>query len=198
MRFILSVLFINMLITLCLFAEQKTMVEDSQDIEQAEKLFSAALYSSIDSIKTSVNIDFSYPIYIFEKFAIRANTSVIGYKLFDGNNPNLYMFGFGQRISFGRLRKNFGQVEITRYGFTFFSIGWMSFDEDKNSKKLFTMPLFYEVGGGAGFNIFATDNMSIVLEVGGGMNKVIGKNEYFGNMKSGAFGKTSVGSRYYF
>ncbi len=108
------------------------------------------------------------------------------------------MFGFGQRLSFGRKRQNVGQVEITRYGFTFFSIGWMSFDSEKNPKFLFTTPLFYEVGGGAGFNIFATDYMSIILEIGGGVNKVIGDNDYFGNMKSGAFGKISVGSRYYF
>ncbi len=196
MKKALLVGFMSMIAALCVFAEETEIGTNADD--KKEPLLSAALYSSADSIKTSVNIDFGYPIYIFKKFAVRANTSVIGYKLYDSNNPNLYLFGFGQRVSFGGLRKKMGQIEITRYGFTFFSIGWISFDENKAPKPLFTMPLFYEVGGGAGFNIFATDNMSIVLEVGGGMNKVMGENDYFANMKNGAFGRISVGSRYYF
>ncbi len=195
MRKVLCLFIVHLCLGLCLLAETEN---SGSDTNNSEPFLSAALYSSVDSIKTSVNIDFGYPIYRFEKFQIMANTSIVGYKLFDSNNPNLYMLGFGQRVSFGKRRKNFGEIEITRYGFTFFSIGWLSFDENKRSKQLFSLPLFYEVGGGAGFNIFATDNMSIILEVGGGMNKVIGENGYFENIKNGAFGRISVGSRYYF
>ncbi len=165
--------------------------------EHKDKIFSIGLYGSVDTIKTSVNLEFGFRIVKFRNFEIRSYTSVVWYQLL-GGFPDLYMLGMSEKFSFGQARKKTDGIEIIRYGFAFFSFGALGFNADGSSKELFTSPVFYEVGGGAGFHIYVTHYVGIVLEFGGGLNAIIGENNYQENIAHAAFGKISVGSRYHF
>ena len=204
MKKILCLLILAILMDINIFSQENTnkKTDDNKtekiEKEVKEKIFSIGLYSSVDSIKTSVNIEFGFPIVRFSKFEIRSLTSIVGYKMFDSEDPELYMIGLSEKISFGDRKKDMDGIQITKYGFSFFSIGVLGFKANKSHKYLFSMPLFYEIGGGAGFNIFVTKHLSILLEFGGGLNKVIGDNDYPKNIASGSFGRISAGTKYYF
>lgn len=91
-------------------------------------------------------------------------------------------------------------AKISRYGFAFGSFGFLSFYADKSGKFLFSEPYYFEVGGGAGFNINVSEHVGIILEFGGGLHMVINGKElgYPEKINKAGFGRMSIGARYYF
>ena len=66
-------------------------------------------------------------------------------------------------------------------------------------KFLFTKPLYWEVGGGAGFNINVSKHVAIVLEFGGGLHDIFSGKDlgYPKKLDMVGFGRMSMGVRYY-
>lgn len=129
---------------------------------------------------------------------MKSFTSIIGSKIYD-ESPQMYTLGFMQKFTFGNRDEYTGKITISRYGFTFFSFGFLSFDPDKSGKFLFSSPYYWEVGGGAGFNINVSKHVAIVLEFGGGLHLVPNGKElgYSDKINKAGFGRISVGGRYY-
>ena len=163
------------------------------------RFFSIGLFSSADSIKTSVNIEFGFKLMKYNNFQIKSYTSVAGSKIYD-DSPQMYQLGLMQKLTFGGDDEYKGAISISRYGFAFGSFGFLSFDADKSGKFLFSVPYYFEVGGGAGFNINVNKHVAILLEFGGGLHMVINGKElgYPAKINKAGFGRMSIGARYYF
>ena len=140
------------------------------------RFFSIGLYSTADTIKTTVNIEFGFKLFKYNNFEMKSYTSITGAKIYD-EDPDMYELGFMQKITFGNVDEYKGSISISRYGFAFGSFGFLSFDADRSGKFLFSPPFYWEVGGGAGFNINVTRNVAIILEFGGGIHAVINGRE---------------------
>lgn len=162
------------------------------------RFFSIGLYSSADTIKTSVNIEFGFKLFKYNNFEMKSYTSIIGSKIYD-DNPDMYQLGMMQKITFGGSDVYTGEISISRYAFAFVSFGFLSFEADKSGKFLFTTPLYWEVGGGAGFNINVSRHVAIVLEFGGGLHDIFdgSKLGYPTKLNTAGFGRMSMGVRYY-
>lgn len=170
------------------------------DVSQTNtRFFSVGLFSSADSIKTSVNLEFGFKLFKTSHFEIKSYTSLVGSKIYD-DNPHLYQLGFMQKLTFGGVDEYIGTISVTRYGFAFGSFGFLSFDSNKNPKSLLEPAYYAEVGGGAGFNINVSRNVAILLEFGGGLHMVVGNGAdlYPDKILKAGFGRMSIGSRYYF
>lgn len=187
-------------ITFFLFGSQLFIYSNSL---QEKKLFSLGLVSSVDSIKTSVNLEVGFTIFSTEKFQMRSLTSISGSKIFD-DEPNLYQLGLMEKITFGQSEtsvidqeKGF-KISASRYGFFFTSFGFMAFDKNRESKFLFSSPYYWEIGGGAGLNLRLTQIVAFVAEVGGGLHIVNdGKEDFIKKLQKAGFGRMSLGFRYY-
>lgn len=162
------------------------------------RFFSIGLFSSADSIKTSVNLEFGFKLFKFNNFEMKSYTSISGSKIYD-DNPNLYELGFMEKLTFGGVDEYNDKVSASRYGFIFASVGFLSFNADKSGKILFSKPIYWEIGGGAGFNINVSKHVGILLEFGGGLHMVVdGKNlGYPEKINKAGFGRISLGARYY-
>ena len=163
------------------------------------RFFSIGLFSSVDSIKTTVNLEFGFKILKINRFQIKSYTSITGSKIFD-DVPNMYELGLMQKFTFGGNDEYKGEISVSRYGFAFFSFGFLSFNSNKSAKFIFSTPYYFEVGGGAGFNINISKHTSIMIEFGGGMHLVPNGKElkYPQKINKAGFGRISVGSRYFF
>ncbi len=64
------------------------------------RFFSIGLYSSADTIKTSVNIEFGFKLFKYNNFEMKSYTSIVGSKIYD-DNPDMYQLGFMQKFTFG-------------------------------------------------------------------------------------------------
>ena len=53
------------------------------------RFFSIGLYSSADTIKTSVNIEFRFKLFKYNNFEMKSYTSIVGSKIYD-DNPDMY------------------------------------------------------------------------------------------------------------
>lgn len=162
------------------------------------RFFSIGLFSSADSVKTSVNLEFGFKLFKFNNFEMKSYTSIVGSKIYD-DNPQMYELGFMQKITFGGADEYKDKISVGRYGFAFVSLGALSFNANKDGKFLFSKPLYWEIGGGAGFNINISRHVTILLEFGGGMHMVVdGKNlGYPSKINKAGFGRMSLGGRYY-
>ena len=162
------------------------------------RFFSIGLYSSADTIKTSVNIDFGFKLFKYNNFEMKSYTSIAGSKIYD-DNPDMYQLGVMQKITFGNEDVYNDSISISRYAFAFFSFGFLSFDADKSGKFLFSAPLYWEVGGGGGFNINVSRHVAIVLEFGGGLHDIFNGAQlgYPRKLDMVGFGRISIGARYY-
>ena len=100
------------------------------------RFFSIGLFSSADSIKTSVNIEFGFKLMKYNNFQIKSYTSIVGSKIYD-DSPQMYQLGLMQKFIFGGDDEYKGAISISRYGFAFGSFGFLSFDADKSGKFLF-------------------------------------------------------------
>lgn len=63
---------------------------------------SLGIFSSTDSIKTSVNLEVGLTIYSNERFQLRSLTAITGSKIFD-DEPNLYQLGLMEKLTFGQV-----------------------------------------------------------------------------------------------
>ena len=64
------------------------------------RFFSIGLYSSADTIKTSVNLEFGFKLFKYNNFEMKSYTSIVGSKIYD-DNPDMYQLGFMQKFTFG-------------------------------------------------------------------------------------------------
>lgn len=163
------------------------------------RFFSIGLYSSADTVKTSVNIEFGFKLFKYNNFEMKSYTAIVGSKIYD-DNPDMYELGLMQKITFGSRDEYEDKISISRYGFAFGSFGFLSFTPNGYHKFLFAAPYYWEIGGGAGFNINVSRHAAIVLEFGGGLHSVINGGElgYPKKINSAGFGRISIGTRYYF
>lgn len=163
------------------------------------RFFSIGLYSSADTIKTSVNLEFGFKLFKYNNFEMKSYTTIVGSKIYD-DNPDLYQLGLMQKITFGGVDEYKDKISISRYGFAFGSFGFLSFNPSGSHKFLFAYPYYWEIGGGAGFNINVSKHAAIVLEFGGGLHAVIDGDKlgYPRKINSAGFGRISIGTRYYF
>ncbi|TVL62776.1 hypothetical protein A9X75_03660 [Brachyspira hyodysenteriae] len=200
--FIVNILFFN-LFTIVYSEDNKENKESNEKkgfrSVLDNRFFSIGLFSSADSIKTTVNIEFGFKIMKYNNFQIKSYTAVTGSKIYD-DSTQMYQLGLMQKFTFGGDDEYKGEISISRYGFAFFSFGFLSFDPDKSGKFLFASPYYWEVGGGAGFNINVSKHVGIVLEFGGGLHLVPDGKElgYPAKINKAGFGRMSIGGRYYF
>ena len=104
------------------------------------RFFSIGLYSSADTIKTSVNIEFGFKLFKYNNFEMKSYTSIVGSKIYD-DNPDMYQLGFMQKFTFGNKDIYTGEISIAKYAFTFVSFGFISFEPDK-TENLYLQDLF--------------------------------------------------------
>ena len=104
------------------------------------RFFSIGLYSSADTIKTSVNIEFGFKLFKYNNFEMKSYTSIVGSKIYD-DNTDMYQLGFMQKFTFGNKDIYTGEISIARYAFTFVSFGFISFEPDK-TENLYLQDLF--------------------------------------------------------
>lgn len=206
---IFKYIFIGIIVFLSLFsfAYSNENTETNENINEKKgfqsvldnRFFSIGLFSSADSIKTTVNIEFGFKIMKYNNFQIKSYTAITGSKIYD-DSPRMYQLGIMQKFTFGGDDEYTGKISISRYGFAFGSFGVLSFNADKSGKFLFSAPFYWEVGGGAGFNINVSEHVSIVLEFGGGLHVVHNGKElgYPEKINKAGFGRMSIGGRYYF
>lgn len=102
---------------------------------------------------------------------MKSYTTIVGSKIYD-DNPDMYQLGLLQKFTFGNEDVYTDKISISRYAFAFVSFGFISFEPDKSGKFLFTRPFYWEVGGGAGFNINVSRHVAIVLEFVGGLHDI--------------------------
>ena len=130
---------------------------------------------------------------------MKSYTSIVGSKIYD-DNPDMYQLGLMQKITFGSKDIYTGEVSIARYTFAFASFGFISFNANTSHKFLFAEPFYWEVGGGAGFNVNVSRHVGMVLAFGGGLHDVYNgaKLGYPRKLNMAGFGRISIGTRYYF
>ena len=184
-----------------LYSQEKNNNNEKKGFQSVldNRFFSIGLFSSADSIKTSVNVEFGFKLMKYNNFQIKSYTSIAGSKIYD-DSPQMYQLGLMQKFIFGGDDEYKGAISISRYGFAFGSFGFLSFDADKSGKFLFSAPYYFEVGGGAGFNINVSEHVGIILEFGGGLHMVVNGKElgYPAKINKARFGRMSIGARYYF
>ena len=155
-------------------------------------------FFSVGLIKTSVNLELGFKVFKKDNFEMKSFTALVGSKIYD-DEPNLYELGLMQKFTFGGKDIWIDNISISRYGFMFGSFGLLAFDENKAPKFLFSAPFYWEIGGGAGFNINVSKAVAIVMEFGGGMHMIgNGKTDYPGKVSKAGYGRMSLGGRYYF
>ncbi len=194
--------FIINLIFLSVFANAYS--EETNDTKKGltspldNRFFSIGLFSSADSLKTSVNLEFGFKLFKVNNFEMKSYTSIVGSKIYD-DNPQMYELGFMEKFTFGGADEYKDKISVSRYGFAFVSFGFLSFDADRSGKFLFAKPFYWEVGGGAGFNINISRHVAIILEFGGGLHMVVHGKElgYPSKVNKAGFGRMSLGGRYY-
>lgn len=191
---IISVIFLSFFAKLYSEETNKKGLQSPLD----NRFFSISLFSGADSIKTSVNLEFGFKLFKFNNFEMKSYTSISGSKIYD-DSPQMYELGFMEKLTFGGVDEYTGKISASRYGFMFASFGFLSFDADKSGKFLFSKPFYWEIGGGAGFNINVSKHVAILLEFGGGLHIVVdGKNlGYPAKVNKVGFGRISLGGRYY-
>ncbi|MBR6566368.1 MAG: hypothetical protein IKK79_06115 [Spirochaetaceae bacterium] len=190
------------ILTILLFSWGLIFANSNNEILSQKKqiegdFFSYGIFSSIDSIKTTVNLEVGFSLYRKNDFQIKSLTSIAGSKIFD-DESNLYQLGLMEKITFGQT--DFYQNEITssRYGFFFASFGFMSFDKNRQTKFLFASPYYWEIGGGAGVNIRLKKTVAFLAELGGGLHLVQnGKGDFIKKLQKAGFGRMSMGFRYF-
>ena len=204
---VLKYIFMINTIFLMLFCNAYSQEENEENNEEKKgfqsvldnRFFSIGLFSSADSIKTTVNIELGFKLIRYNNFQIKSYTAITGSKIYD-DSPQMYELGIMQKLTFGNNDEYTGTISVSRYGFAFASFGFLSFDADKSGKFLFSAPYYWEIGGGAGFNINISKHVAIVLEFGGGMHFVHNGAElgYPEKINKAGFGRISIGGRYYF
>lgn len=157
---------------------------------------SLGIFSSADSIKTSVNLEVGLTLFSNERFQLRSLTAITGSKIFD-DEPNLYQLGLMEKLTFGQVDSYSQPISATRYGFCFASFGFMSFDRNRTSKFLFSPPYYWEVGGGAGVNIRMSQMVALIAEIGGGLH-IVPEEGFVKKLRKAGFGRMSLGFRYFF
>ncbi len=164
-----------------------------------ENNISLGLLSTFDSMQTSLSVEFGTNIFNIRSFQVGSLTTVTGAKIYD-ETPNLFHLGLTQKFTFGKFSGYNGAMNTGRYGFVSTAFGFMSFDKNKESKFLFDSPYYWEIGGGAGFNIWISPKSSIVLETGGGMHMVFGegKTGFPKKLLKTGYARMSLGSRFFF
>lgn len=204
MNILKKYIFIANIIFLALFESAYSQEKENTDKKGFQsvldnRFFSIGLFSSADSIKTTVNIEFGFKLMKYNNFQIKSYTAVTGSKIYD-DSPQMYQLGVMQKFTFGGDDEYKGSISISRYGFAFASFGFLSFNADRSGKFLFSAPYYWEVGGGAGFNINVSKHVAIVLEFGGGLHLVPDGKElgYPEKINKAGFGRISIGGRYYF
>lgn len=178
-----------------LAATEGTPQETGSSVRQHNNFLSLGLFSSADSIKTSVNLELGLTIYANQRFQVRSLTAITGSKVYD-NEPNLYQLGLMEKLTFGQVDAYTGGISAVRYGFCFASFGFMSFDRNRASKFLFSPPYYWEVGGGAGVNIRMSKMVALVAEVGGGLH-LVPQEGFLKKLRKAGFGRMSLGFRYF-
>ena len=68
--------------------------------EKDNRFFSVGLFSSADSLKTSVNLEFGFKLFKKDDFEMKSFTAIVGSKIYD-DEPNLYELGLMQKFTFG-------------------------------------------------------------------------------------------------
>lgn len=191
---IISVIFLSFFAKLYSEETNKKGLQSPLD----NRFFSISLFSGADSIKTSVNLEFGFKLFKFNNFEMKSYTSISGSKIYD-DSPQMYELGFMEKLTFGGVDEYTGKISASRYGFMFASFGFLSFDADKSGKFLFSKPFYWEIGGGAGFNINVSKHVAILLEFGRGLHIVVdGKNlGYPAKVNKVGFGRISLGGRHY-
>lgn len=179
----------------CLPALEEIALEKDTILQKHSNFLSLGLFSSADSIKTSVNLELGLTIFSNERFQLRSLTAITGAKVYD-DEPNLYQLGLMEKLSFGQVDAYTGGISAARYGFCFASFGFMSFDRNGASKFLFSPPYYWEVGGGAGVNIRMSKMAALVAEVGGGLH-LVPEDGFLKKLRKAGFGRMSLGFRYF-
>lgn len=192
--FIINLIFLSVFTKA--YCEQTNNTKKSLTSPLDNRFFSIGLFSSADSLKTSVNLEFGFKLFKVNNFEMKSYTSIVGSKIYD-DNPRMYELGFMEKFTFGGADKYNDKISVSRYGFTFVSFGFLSFDADRSGKFLFAKPFYWEIGGGAGFNINISRHVAIILEFGGGMHMVANGLEYPAKVNKAGFGRMSLGGRYY-
>ncbi len=192
--FIINLIFLSVFTKA--YCEQTNNTKKSLTSPLDNRFFSIGLFSSADSLKTSVNLEFGFKLFKVNNFEMKSYTSIVGSKIYD-DNPRMYELGFMEKFTFGGADKYNDKISVSRYGFTFVSFGFLSFDADRSGKFLFAKPFYWEIGGGAGFNINISRHVAIILEFGGGMHMVANGLGYPAKVNKAGFGRMSLGGRYY-
>lgn len=192
--FIINLIFLSVFTKA--YCEQTNNTKKSLTSPLDNRFFSIGLFSSADSLKTSVNLEFGFKLFKVNNFEMKSYTSIVGSKIYD-DNPRMYELGFMEKFTFGGADKYNDKISVSRYGFAFVSFGFLSFDADRSGKFLFSKPFYWEIGGGAGFNINISRHVAIILEFGGGMHMVANGLGYPAKVNKAGFGRMSLGGRYY-
>ena len=172
------------ILTMLLFSWGLIFANSNNEILSQKKqiegdFFSYGIFSSIDSIKTTVNLEVGFSLYRKNDFQIKSLTSITGSKIFD-DESNLYQLGLMEKITFVA------------------SFGFMSFDKNRQTKFLFASPYYWEIGGGAGVNIRLKKTVAFLAELGGGLHLVQnGKGDFIKKLQKAGFGRMSMGFRYF-
>lgn len=192
-----SILSLSVLLicTWSLSAAEGLPTETDYSLQTDRDFLSLGLFSSADSIKTSVNLELGLTIYANQRFQVRSLTAIAGSKVYD-DEPNLYQLGLMEKLTFGQVDSYNGGISAARYGFCFASFGFMSFDQNKASKFLFSPPYYWEVGGGAGVNIRMSQMTALMVEVGGGLH-LVPEDGFLKKVQKAGFGRMSLGFRYF-
>lgn len=175
-------------------ASENQRLESTEELQQAD-FFSLGLFSSTDSVKTTVNLEAGFTVYRKNNFQIRSLTAITGSKIF-ADEPNLYQLGLMEKITFGQIDYYKDAITSSRYGFFFTSFGFMAFDKNKEEKFLFAKPYYWEIGGGAGVNIRLSKGVAFLGEMGGGLH-VVTEEDFWKKLKKAGFGRMSLGLRYF-
>lgn len=194
--FIINLIFLSVFVNA--YSEETNDTKKGLTSPLDNRFFSIGLFSSADSLKTSVNLEFGFKLFKVNNFEMKSYTSIVGSKIYD-DNPQMYELGFMEKFTFGGADEYKDKISVSRYGFAFVSFGFLSFDADRSGKFLFAKPFYWEVGGGAGFNINISRHVAIILEFGGGLHMVVHGKElgYPSKVNKVGFGRMSLGGRYY-
>lgn len=175
-------------------AAEDAKIPSPNNLKQTD-FFSFGLFSSTDSIKTTVNLEVGFSVYQRNNFQVRSLTSITGSKIF-ADEPDLYQLGLMEKITFGQIDYYDNAITSSRYGFFFTSFGFMAFDKNQESKFLFAKPYYWEIGGGAGVNIRLSKTVAFFGEMGGGLHLVT-EEDFWEKLRKAGFGRMSLGLRYF-
>ena len=167
-------------------------------VKEADELTSEEEKGGFTTEKDNRFFSVGFKLFKKDDFEMKSFTAIVGSKIYD-DEPNLYELGLMQKFTFGGKDIYLDEISISRYGFMFGSFGLLAFDQNKAPKFLFSAPFYWEIGGGAGFNINVSKAVAIVMEFGGGMHMIgDGKTDYPSKVSKAGYGRMSLGGRYYF